>query len=405
MKTDFYPAVVIGAGAGGYTAAITLAEAGVRVLLCDSRPQLLHKVSASGNGRCNLSNQRIDPSCYVSQTPEHIPAFLGEERGEVSAFWRSMGLLTATEEGRIYPFSRRASEVCRLLSAKAEQLSVEVLSSAPLSSITPSGKSWLLQLGDRQVLAQKVILAMGSPASPSLGGQDNASLLTGLGHRMVSWQPALVSLATNPRYPSLKGLRTEGVLTLHTPRGETISERGEILFTDYGLSGVAVMQLSAHGTKRAEITLDLLPDLSPKEVTSCLFSRLHQPLYGTVDKLLLGWIDHRMAYAILKSVGISPLSLPSASLSPEAVRALSRALKGWHFAVEGTQGFASAHAARGGVSLEEVDPHTLESNLAEGVYVVGELLDLTGLCGGYNLHWAWLSGLRSARALLKSLRK
>lgn len=378
--------VILGGGASGYTAAVAAGSAGAEVILIERGGKPLRKVLASGNGRCNLSNQVVDVSCYCTQNPDTLAGFLSQS-ALVTEFWQDLGVLTrADEAGRLYPWSNQARSVADSLVLRAASLGVRTVSAEVIS--LSRGDSWRVHTSVGDYFGDAVVVALGSSASPSLGATDaGLRLAAALDVPFAPFVPSLVSLRTRPRYASLKGCRQFCRLTLRDR-----VEDGEVLFTDYGLSGVAVMQLSAFASAGDEVSIDLLPRLSLSEIRSLLFARLRSGVYPTAETFLVGLLDKPLSYALLKEAGLSPLDLPVSSVTPAMVERLSSVLKGWRFTVVESTGFDNAQVARGGVLLSALD-ESLQSISHRGLYFTGEVVDVTGLCGGYNLHWAWLSGL------------
>ena len=385
--------LVLGAGASGYAAAIEAAAAGAEVTLLDHGDRTARKVLASGNGRCNLSNRHVDVSCYCTQNPLILQGFL-DQSALVDDFFAMLGVhLRADDSGRLYPWSNRAQSVRDALCLIAEARGVTTLTATVTGLDVAPRLTVHTDVGD--YTADSVVVALGSTAAPSLGATDvGLRLACSLGLDCRPFAPALTPLATTPHLPSLKGCRHFATLTL---TGSTHRvEEGEVLFTDYGLSGVAVMQLSAFARASDVLSLDLLPRLSDARLKTMLFDRFRSGAYPTVDKLLVGLVDKPLSFAVLKEAGISPLDMRVSSLRPPLLESLVAVLKGWRFVVSAPMDMASAQVASGGVLLPSLDAH-LQSVVHPGVYFTGEVVDVTGLCGGYNLHWAWLSGIIAGR--------
>ena len=394
-----YDVIVLGAGAAGHAAAIRAASHGLSVAMIEAGKPA-RKVLASGNGRCNLGNLDVDVGRYVTECPDRLSTWL-RASAMVRDFWRDLGLsVRADAEGRLYPADNRAQSVADTLAVWRTHFGVDMHAATVRSLSAEGGLAVLTDAGTWH--AKCVISALGSPAAPQLGGTDTAyRLAEGLGLSLVPMRPALVPLRTTPHPASLKGCRHPAVLTLQADN-RTYTEQGEVLFTDYGLSGIAAMQLSARLSASNRLYLDLMPHMSADGVRGALDTRVQSGVYPTVDKLLVGWLDKPLSYAVLKEAGISPLDKPTHTLDAGRLDALAKVLKGWIFAVDGTLDYDGAQVAMGGISLREVDD-TLMCRRVAGLYVVGEALDVTGLCGGYNLHWAWLSGLLAADACARRI--
>ena len=382
--------IVIGAGASGYAAAIRAAERGLSVKLLDGSAKTARKVSASGNGRCNLSNSDVTPSRYLSSDPDRLAEILAKGQGVVEDFFASLGVLTTSDEaGRLYPWSNRSSSVVDALTMAADKLGVE-RTTALVKGIRPQGEGYVVLTDGGALFAPQVVLAVGSPASPSVGGQDNP-WIEGLGFDAVPYRPALVALKVDKRYFSLKGCRAKAQATLLDGGKPVKREEGEVLFGEGTLSGILSMQLSLYLGKCAhpEVELDLLPTLSEEEIASLLLRRLAGQ---KADKAFVGLLDKPIAYCLLKEEGVS---LDETGVSPSRLAAVAHRAKHWTFAVTGTLGLDAAQVALGGIKLSRLTS-SMESIAHPGLYAVGEMVDVTGECGGYNLHWAWLTGILAA---------
>lgn len=383
---------VLGAGASGYAAAIQAARAGnVRVVLVNASARTARKVLVSGNGRCNMGNTHVDVDCYITQDRRLLQEYL-QRSTCVPDFWQSCGVMTRRDaEGRIYPWSNKAQSVADALSLAARNAGV-VLVEGNVQTLCRTRGGWLIHTDKENITATAVVVALGNMAAPNLGATDTGlRIAAALGLAVAPSRPMLVPLRTTPHHASLKGCRQQVRLTLsgeHAPR----VEEGEVLFTDYGLSGIAAMQLSAYLGGKDIVTIDLLPQCTREEVKQMVYARAHSGAYPTVDMLLTGVLERVVAYAVMKDAGISPLDLPTAKVSAAGLNNLCALLKAWPFRVDGTLDYDAAQVAAGGVLLSALD-ETLQAKSAPGVFFAGEVLDVTGLCGGYNLHWAWLSGL------------
>ncbi len=409
MHTD---CVIIGGGAAGLTACAALAEKGLRIALVERLDRVGKKILSTGNGRCNLSNENMQPAFYgeaadfVSRVYEKTPP------AEVLSFFESLGLMLACEEGRIYPRTLAASSVLDVLRNAIDRDNVTVLTGEKAVSITPSRRGgFCVQLeSGENVMASRVICAAGGSAAPSMGTDGNAvHLLAQLGHSASKATPALVQLKSSHRaLKSLKGVRVQAALTLIIDGSDAAHETGELLFADYGVSGVCVFQLSRHVAKaiedgqRVSLRVNLLPELEAGVLFSWLDRRLQLFAEAAADKLFTGVFHRLLAQALLKEAAI-PLDQPIRSISAAQKTALIRAVSAFTLPITGTQGFAQAQVTRGGISLDEVNPCTMASKLYDGLYILGETLDVDGPCGGYNLHFAFAGALTASKAISDTL--
>ncbi|MBQ8617937.1 MAG: aminoacetone oxidase family FAD-binding enzyme [Clostridia bacterium] len=403
MQTD---CIILGGGASGLSACAALAKAGMRVTLIERLDRVGKKIMAAGNGRCNLSNENMDVACYAKAAPFVARVYEKTPPEEVLSFFSELGLMTASEEGRIYPRTMMASSVLDVLRAGCERENVQVLTGQEAVSLTPSRRGgWSVQLASGEgVFAPVVVCAMGGRASPHLG-TDGAGvrLLETLGHSACRQYPALVQLkCDHGALRSLKGIRVQAALTLEIDAQAAAKETGELLFADYGVSGVCVFQLSGLAAqalderKNIRLLVNLLPEISdiPAWLTARIASRPEQSALG----LFTGVFPRLLTMALLKEASVSPEAQVSRLRSAQ-ISSLAQAIGSFVFPVTGTQGFKNAQVTRGGVRLDEVDPGTMASRLFDGLYILGETLDVDGPCGGYNLHFAFASALTAAKAI------
>ncbi|MGN0995585.1 MAG: NAD(P)/FAD-dependent oxidoreductase [Candidatus Ventricola sp.] len=402
--------IILGGGASGLAACASLQQAGVRVTLVERLDRVGKKLLSTGNGRCNLSNVLMEPSLYGVAAPFVSRVYARTPPEEVLSFLASLGLMTACEEGRLYPRTRMAASVLDVL--RAGCAGAEILTGCQAEALTPSRRGgWSVSLSDgRGLFAPVVLSCMGGSAAPHLGTDGaGARLLGALGHSVTAQLPALVQLrCTHPALRSLKGIRVQAALTLLVDGQAAAREEGELLFADYGVSGVCVFQLSRHAARaldagrRVSLRLHLLPEISGEALPGWLDARIAaQPGYDA-QALFTGVFPRLLTQALLRQAGVAPDAQASRLTAAER-QALAEAVCAFPLSVTGTQGFASAQVTAGGVPLDEVDPDTMASRLFDGLYLAGELLDVDGPCGGYNLHFAFASGLTAAKAILARL--
>ncbi|MGN0776001.1 MAG: NAD(P)/FAD-dependent oxidoreductase [Candidatus Ventricola sp.] len=409
MHTD---CLILGGGAAGLAACAFLAQTGVHVTLVERLDRVGKKIMASGNGRCNLSNADMNPAYYAGAAPFVSRVYDQTPPGEVLAFFSSLGLMTAQEEGRIYPRTMMAASVLDVLRAACDRENVTLLTGQEAVSLTPSRRGgWAAQLaGGEGVFAPAVLCAMGGSAAPHLGTDGAGTrLLAALGHSVTPLHPALVQLrCDHGALRSLKGVRAQAKLTLQIDGRAAAQETGELLFADYGVSGVCVFQLSGLAAealarkRRVSLLVHLLPELDEDAVPSWLEARISAQPDAGAQALLTGVFPRLLTLAILKQGGIAP-DAQAGRLSRASREALAQAICAFPLPVTGTQGFKNAQVTRGGVPLDEVDPSTMASRIHDGLYLAGEVLDVDGPCGGYNLHFAFASGLTAARAIAAQL--
>lgn len=398
--------IILGGGAAGLCACAALAKGGMRLTLIERLDRVGKKIMAAGNGRCNLSNEDMDAAFYGHAAPFVTKVYQVTPPQAVLDFFSDLGLMTASEDGRIYPRTMMASSVLDVLRAGCERENVTLLTGQEAVSIIPSRRGgWSVQLsGGEGVFAPIVLCAMGGSASPHLGTDGAAfRLLEKLGHSATKQYPALVQLkCDHGALRSLKGIRVQASLTLEIAGKAAMQESGELLFADYGVSGVCVFQLSGHAAqaldegKRVRLLVNLLPEIS--DVSAWLSKRVTARPQDSALSLFTGVFPRLLTMALLKQAGISP-EAPVSRLTAVQTGALVEAISAFPLPVTGTQGFKNAQVTRGGIQLDEIDPQTMASRLFDGLYLLGETLDVDGPCGGYNLHFAFASALTAAKAI------
>lgn len=399
-------AIVIGAGASGMAAALTAARRGHSVKLIERQSRAGRKLMATGNGRCNLTNTGASPEHYhgmdvtfMRSAMEAMPPAAALE------FFRSIGLLTVEESGgRVYPLSNSANSVVDVLRFALEAAGAELLPgdrAREIRRLSGGGFAVITESGARHE-ADAVVVACGGLAGEKLGGgRDGYELLKSLGHTRTALRPALVQITTAPEYPrALKGIKADCRITLRAEGRALDSSAGELLFTETGVSGPAAFDLSrtaaALSGEPAELEIDLLREYALSAVIAHLESRRAAAPELPASEIFTGALHNRLGRMVVKYAGIEaakPLhELTAAELSRAAASA-----KCFVLPVRGTEGFANAQVTAGGIKTSEFDPETMESRLVPGLFACGEVLDIDGDCGGYNLQWAWASGCLAGR--------
>ena len=400
-------AAIIGGGASGLFAACLLARAGVETLLLEKQPRVGRKLLSTGNGRCNLSNLKASPADYHGDA-RHVRAALEAlpPRSAV-AFFESIGLLCAPDEaGRVYPLSNQAAGVLDALRLCAGEAGARIETEFEAVKLLRRGNGFRILAADgRSVDADFALVAAGGMAAPKLGGGPGGyRLLEGLGHEITPRLPAIAALKTDPEaVRALKGIRMHGDLTLLCGAEALRRESGEILFSENGVSGIAAMQLArdvnlaARRGRACALRMNFLPG-APED---CIDRRAQALPHRAMEDFLSGVVPKRLGQVLVRQAGVQPLSLTARELSPAQRRAIREALTGWTIQIKGTLGFEQAQVTCGGAALSDFQPDTLESRLAPGLFAAGEVLDVDGDCGGFNLQWAWASAHLAAREILR----
>lgn len=415
MKNKAPELRVIGGGAAGLSAAIEAArafrQAGVpgRVTVLEQLPRVGKKLLATGNGRCNLANRFASPADYFEAAEFVRPALARFSVDDTLDFFASMGLLCEEEEeGRIYPMSRQAASVLDTLRFEAERLGVVLRCDTRVEAVqTRADKPGYFI--NASMFADAVILTCGGKASPQHGSDGSGyGLLRALHIPVTEVLPSLVQITTEPgRVKALKGMRVHAEISLSAGRETLVSERGEIQFTEFGLSGIAAMQLSRFVSRekgrQLEAVLDLLPAFSRNQAADYLAGRVRQNPSLAAEHLLTGLLPKRVGQVLLKQAGVDPLSRPVGSLRQAELAAVAGLLKGWRFPAAGTRGFSAAQVTIGGARRSAFRPDTMEALPLPGFYAAGEVLDVDAGCGGFNLQWAWSSGRLAGRSAAEKL--
>ena len=403
MNHRYSEVAVIGGGASGMIAALTAAEVpGRPVLLLERQQRIGRKLLATGNGRCNLSNRDASPADYFGTDPSFAAYALSHFRSvDTQRFFAHLGLLTTTEpDGRIYPLSDSSNSVLDVLRFGLDRAGVELRCSFPIEDIQSGRSGYTLRSGTERVRADAVILACGGAAGAKLGGvTDGYRLGKALGHKRSSLYPSLTRILTDPEYPrSLKGIRVQASLNL-TRHGVSLARRsGEVQFTDTGISGPAGFDLSravSFGGDDQVLHLQLLP-FDEDTVFNLVQARQKQFPDLEASELFTGMLHNRLGRVVVKAAGISA-SAPLTSLTAEDLRRAAGQCTDFCLPVRGVDGFDAAQVTAGGLLTQDFDPKTMQSRIHSGLFACGELLDIDGPCGGYNLQWAWASGRIAGR--------
>lgn len=394
MKTD---ALILGGGASGLIAAGALARAGRRVLVLEKNPRVGKKLLATGNGRCNFTNLRASATDYFGARALAEPALCAFPPEAVAAYFETLGInLRADAEGRAYPMSNQASSVLDALRLSLSEAGGEVWTDFRAVRIEPD---LLVSAEDgRRARGKCLLVATGGQAAPKLGGcADGYALLEPLGHRATRRFCALAPLRTTP-IPALKGIRVQCAISLIADGRAIRTETGEILFTDYGVSGIAAMQLARFVRSGMALSICLVDAPGRAFVQDRMRHLPGRPM----EDFLNGAVPRRVGQALIRAAGIAP-SRPASSLTGAEAAKLGALLNDWRLPVSGAMDFEHAQVTAGGLDARDFDPRSLESLRVPNLFAAGEALDVDGPCGGYNLQWAWASGLLAAKSMLERL--
>lgn len=391
-------------------AAITAARLGADVTLYEHNDAVGKKILASGNGRCNIINTEASAEDYYGENPYFADYALKQLPFEVfEKFCHSIGLiLDAKEDGRCYPLSNEAKAVVSAFKTSCIHAGVTICTDSRIDTITKDANDFILHANNGKHRYQKVLIATGSEAAPQLGAtSDGYRFASSFGHTVSPTYPSLVQLHLNSIYHHrMSGIKTHADVNLYINGKKKTTLSGDILFTNYGISGLAILDISQQASvalmnhDRVEIGLNLLPHYNRQSLTSILEKlSLSVPAFPS-DTFLGSLLPAKIAHNLLKSCDIDP-HMAIASVSSKAFKKITHAIQDWRFEVTDTHGYKHAEVSGGGVSTSEVNAKTMESTLIQGLYFSGEVLDIVGRRGGFNFHFAWASGMLAGREMAK----
>lgn len=425
---------IIGGGASGMAAAIAAARKGAKVTVLEHKDRLGKKILSTGNGRCNLTNEILPEGCYRGEDERFAAEVLKQfTPADSIAFFDSIGILTKSRDGYIYPRNGQAACVRDALEKEMERCGVKWYINAEVESIHPDNDGFRIEVQRRiedssrvtecfpgskkgrkqgkkkekifRILpetyrADIVILAAGGQAAPALGSDGSGyKLAQSLGHSLTTVVPALVQLrAEESCFKQLAGVRADACVKIFVNNEWMASDVGEVQLTDYGISGIPVFQVSRYASfgiargQRVKAEMDFLPYVTSAEFMKLLKNRRLKWPDSPVEDLLDGIFHSKLVPVFIKCAGISS-GTSARNIPDEMWKSLAEICKKFQVKIIGTNSFEQAQICAGGVRTSEVDAFTMESRLCEGLYLTGELLDVDGICGGYNLQWAWATGV------------
>lgn len=405
MKTK--SAAVIGGGASGMMAAISAASNGVRVTLLEHKDRVGKKILSTGNGRCNFTNIHQEPIFYHSDNPDFpwkvIERFNARD---VVSFFLQLGVYSKNRNGCLYPNSDQASAVLDALRMELKRLNVDVRTETHCRKIQPGKNGFSIQTDQGTIKADKVILCAGSRAASSTGSDGSGyDLAKGLGHTIIPVLPALVQLKCREDFfKGLAGVRVNAKVSLWSGRECEAADTGELQLTSYGISGIPVFQVSRYASrllyekKEVYALIDFMPDFTEEQTAAFLKARAKTRPDKPASMFLIGLFNKKLSDLWIKLSRI-PREKKAGELSPEDIDSLTKLIKQFRLFVTGTNSFEQAQVCCGGVDTREVNPETMESLYVPGLHFAGEILDVDGMCGGYNLTFAWASGYIAGKSV------
>ena len=402
--------IIIGGGAAGMMAAIAAAYNGAAPVILEKNPRIGKKLLATGAGRCNLTNTQIKPTNYHGRNPQFAAGALGRfDPQKTLDFFEYLGITPKVEDGgKVFPYSEQAASVLDVLRYELDQNGVLLTCGVEAKEVLKDKAGMKVLLSDGSVLsADRVILATGGKAAPQFGSDGSGyEIAKKAGHNLIDPIPALVPLKLKADFlKQIKGVKFNGNAAIVTGDNHTLAEAGgEILFTEYGASGPPILSLSRVAGERLQnnlevyLKLTLVDHLPVGELREYLGARMGTRPDKPLNFSLVGFINKRLAPVLLREAGINDLNKAAGRITNLELTNLANILADWRFLITGATSWPNAQTTAGGVDVSEVDGNTLESKIVPGLFFAGEILDIDGDCGGYNLQWAWSSGYTAGLA-------
>ena len=396
--------VIIGGGAAGLTAAISAARSGSAVAVLEHMDRVGKKILSTGNGKCNLSNELQGGQNYRGPDPDFVcPVLEAFDLKKTLVFFRSIGILTISKNGYLYPRTEQASSVLDALRYECERQGAELKTGCSLQKIRPLHPGFLLHYEEggknRELRTKSLLLATGGLSAAKTGSDGSMDpFLLELGHSLTERVPALCALKCRGDFwAQISGIRTDAEIRLFSEEKELACEKGNLQLTGYGISGIPVFQLSRWASyevkkeHRVRAEIDFLPELESRQLQHYLQHRARATEGEELRRAFEGLLPKKLLPLLLKKSGLDP-KRKGRGLSEKEIKGFLLWAKAFPIEIEGPVSFEQSQVTAGGIPGTEVDPSSLESRLLEGLFFAGELLDVDGRCGGYNLQWAWSSG-------------
>lgn len=392
--------IIVGGGASGLVAAISAAREGAEVIIVEQKDRLGKKILSTGNGRCNLTNEYMKNSCFRGDDTSIISEIFDNfGYKDTISFFEELGVILKERQGYIYPISDQAATILDILCMEIKRLDVQVLLEQSVNNISKTSRGFVVRTTETALQGDAVILATGGKAASVLGSDGSGyTLAKSFGHKLSPVVPALVQLkGKGSFFKHISGVRTHAKVSLYVDNTHICEDTGELQLTNYGISGIPVFQISRFAAKAlyekksvvAEV--DFLPSMSDDTFEEFIQKRLIIHGDKKSEDFLIGVFHKKLIGLLLKASKIN-VNETMNNLSKERFNKLVSVSKHFCIEIEGTNDFEQAQVCAGGVLTSEVNPKTLESLYADGLYLTGELLDIDGICGGYNLQWAWSTG-------------
>lgn len=396
-----FEVIIIGGGAAGLMAAISAARCGAKTMILEHKEKTGKKILSTGNGKCNYTNAKQGISYYRGDDPAFaMSAFSQFGFEDTVTFFEEIGVAPKVKNGYYYPASEQAQAVLDVLRLEANYLRVREVCECHIIEISKEDEIFYINTSCGNYATKSLIFATGLLAAQKSGSDGSAfQYIEGFGHRFVDVVPALVPLQGKQSFfKNLAGIRAEMNATLFVDNAQIASDRGELQLTDYGVSGIPIFQLSRFATKallqkkKVHLLIDFMPDNTLEEAMALFEKRLHKvEQKKTICECFVGLFNRKLIEVLLREAGVGLGDSPK-KISIEQVESLAKVVKGLRVDITGSKSFEQAQVCAGGVATSELFEDTMESRLVKGLYFAGEVIDIDGMCGGYNLQWAWSSG-------------
>lgn len=401
--------IIVGGGASGIVAAISAAREGAKVTILEHKDRVGKKILSTGNGRCNLTNEYMTPDCFrgddISVVTEVLAQFGYEETVN---FFQELGVILKSRQGYVYPISDHASTILDVLCMELEQLQVSICTEHHVTAVKKNAKGYIVATDKGTYHADALILATGSKAASVLGSDGSGyAFAKQFGHHLSPVVPALVQLKGKGGYfKQVAGVRAQAKVSLYVDGQLAGNDMGELQLTNYGISGIPVFQISRHAAKglyekkHVVAEIDFISTMNDEEFSTFIKERMTMHGHKTAEDFLVGIFHKKLIGMLLKEARI-PLAASMNDVFEEKLEHLLVLCKHFKIEIEGTNDFEQAQICAGGVKTTEINPQTMESICEPDLYLVGELLDVDGICGGYNLQWAWATGFIAGKNAAK----
>lgn len=407
-----YDVVIIGAGASGLTCAINIKQLNnnITVAVIEKNSRVGQKILLTGNGKCNISNTNIEKHNYYSFNKTFIKTVLNNYKSSlVFDFWQSLGIpLRSDSSGRLYPYNEQASSILNALRNELKRLCIFTICDQNVSDIIRGKNDFLILTNEYKIVSKNLIIATGGMATYKNSNDSSIfSLIEKLGHKKTTCFPALVPITFDSQLLKiLNGVRAKCSISLLADYKLIKKEFGEVQFNKNYISGICSMQLSKFVSEffnmgsinsqhfnTISISIDFMPDFNLTDILNLLKKRIN--LYPNIEisDILSAMINKKLSIAIIKSLKLNPCKPAFNFNNSFTIRSIAKLIKNFNLSPTGTLSFKNAQAMAGGLDCSQFDPLTFESKIIEHLFAIGEVLDVVGDCGGFNLHFAWLSAL------------